>query len=260
MNVTQKNWFEKSFQEDYLWLYAHRSDREATAQVRTAIRNLPFKPGQKVLDIACGAGRHMLAFARKGAIVTGVDLSTPLLRIAREKFRDSRYRAVLRRGDMRHLTYREKFDGATLWFTSFGYFATIADDQRVLTGMAAALKSGGWFWVDLPNPVFLENNLVPVSKRTSRGPHGPAEVVERRIIRGHRVIKTIEVSDAGGHRVYRESVRLYRPERIGSMLRRAGLATDGILGDYDGTALTATSPRQIWLGHKSPVARAKKKS
>ena len=71
MNVTQKNWFEKSFQEDYLWLYAHRSDREATAQVRTAIRNLPFKPGQKVLDIACGAGRHMLAFARKGAIVTG---------------------------------------------------------------------------------------------------------------------------------------------------------------------------------------------
>lgn len=250
-SVNQANWFRQAFREDYLWLYAHRSDREAAGQVKTALRLLPFKAGQKLLDIACGAGRHMLAFARAGAVVTGIDLSPPLLRLAREKLDKAGCRAVFKRLDMRKLDYKARFDGATMWFTSFGYFPTMADDQRVLSGLSAALKPGGWWWLDLPHPAFLENNLVPRSKSNRRGPNGPAEVTETRIIRGHRVIKTIEIIDPAGKRVYKEYVRLYRPERMGQMVHRAGLSTDGILGDYDGSALTGSSPRQIWFGRKA---------
>jgi len=243
-------WFEEAFAEDYLWLYAHRTQKEAARQVATAIRLLPFERGQKVLDIACGAGRHMLAFSRRGARVTGIDLSPVLVERARETFREKKTRVTVRIGDMRELSYRNSFDGATIWFTSVGYFRTMAEDQKVISGMARALRPGGWWWVDLPNPAYLEDNLVPQSERSVRSPYGKARVREkRRIVRG-RVEKKILIKDPAGTRQYLESVRLYRPEQFGSLVKKAGLVTDGILGDYDGSPLGRQSPRQIWYGRK----------
>lgn len=243
-------WYREAFAADYLWLYSHRSEKEAAAQVKTAVRLLPFEPGQKILDIACGAGRHMLAFARRGAKVTGIDLSPTLVKYARRRFREEGLKGTVINGDMRELNYREKFHGATIWFTSVGYFETIAEDQRVISGMAAALKPGGWWWIDLPNPANLETNLLPHSEKTRRSPYGMARVIEDRRIIGPRVEKTIRIIYKDGCRQYRESVRMYRPEQFGSLIRKAGLAADGILGDYNGVALTKDSPRQIWYGRK----------
>jgi 2-polyprenyl-3-methyl-5-hydroxy-6-metoxy-1,4-benzoquinol methylase len=243
-------WYRSAFAEDYLWLYAHRSEREAAAQVRIAMKHVPFEAGQKILDVACGSGRHMLAFARYRAMVTGIDLSKTLVSEARRRFKEKGLSARISIGDMRDLTYREKFDGATIWFTSIGYFVTRAEDQLVISGLSAALKPGGWWWIDLPNPAYLKAHLVPHSERICRSPHGRARVVEnRRIVQG-RVEKEITITDPAGIRKYKERVRLYRPEQFGSLIKRAGLAADGILGDYDGSPLIHKSPRQIWYGHK----------
>lgn len=249
-----EDWFREAFAEDYLWLYAHRNEREAARQVAAAVRLVPFAKGQKILDIACGAGRHMVAFARRGARVTGIDLSYPLVRQARQRLKQAGIRAAVRHGDMRQLTDIDRFDGATIWFTSLGYFPTVAEDREVVRRLARALKSGGWWWIDLANPAFLENNLVAHSERICPGPHGRAEVTEDRSIMGDRVVKRIQVKDRAGRRFFQESVRLYRPERFASLIRAAGLTADGILGDYDGQALTRYTPRQIWYGRKFGAA------
>jgi ubiquinone/menaquinone biosynthesis C-methylase UbiE len=244
-------WYRKAFAEDYLWLYSHRSEKEAAAQVRVAIRHVPYRQGQRILDIACGSGRHMLAFAKQGADVTGVDLSETLVAEARRRFKEKGLNGKLGRGDMRELSFRNEFDGATIWFTSIGYFRTVAEDQRVIIGLAAALKPNGWWWIDLPNPAFLAEHLVAHSEKITKSPHGRARVDERRrIVRG-RVEKRIVITDPAGTRKYKESVRLYRPEQFGDLIKRANLATDGILGDYDGSPLTRQSPRQIWYGRKN---------
>jgi 2-polyprenyl-3-methyl-5-hydroxy-6-metoxy-1,4-benzoquinol methylase len=248
--AVHKDWYRRAFADDYVWLYAHRDEREAEKQVRTAVRIVPFAPGQTILDIACGAGRHVLAFALSGARVTGIDLSETLVKIARRRIAETGVRASILRGDMRVLSYREEFDGATIWFTSLGYFSTVAEDARVMKGLAASLKHGGWWLVDLPNPAYLEKNLVGKSRRTVNGPHGRAAVTETRRIVGRRVEKTTHIDDPAGSRSYVESVRLYRPEQFGALVNAARLVTDGILGDYDGRAMTADSPRQIWFGRK----------
>ena len=116
--ISKENWFRQSFDEDYLWLYAHRSDREGADQVRVAIKHVSFAKGQKILDIACGGGRHMLAFAKRGARVTGVDLSSTLLKIATEKFKKAGLKARFLLNDMREINFKGRFDGVTLWFTS----------------------------------------------------------------------------------------------------------------------------------------------
>lgn len=248
--IESKKWYHEAFAEDYLWLYRHRDEKEAAAQVKKAISVLPFEPGQAVLDVACGSGRHMLAFARHGARVTGIDLSKTLVARGRERFAEEKLEAIIRRGDMRELSYSAAFDGATMWFTSLGYFPTVAEDQIVIDGLARALKPGGWWWIDLPNPANLINGLVRKSESMRIGPNGRAHVVETRRLVGRRVEKRMEIYDAAGERSYIESVRLYRPEQFGAVIRKAGLTTDGILGDYDARALTSEAPRQIWFGRK----------
>lgn len=244
------DWYRRAFAEDYVWLYAHRDEREAERTVRTAARIVPFAPGQAILDVACGAGRHVLAFARLGARVTGVDLSETLVKIARRRITETGIQAIVRRGDMRSLSYREEFDGATIWFTSLGYFSSTAEDIKVMKGLATALKHGGWWLIDLPNPAYLEKNLIGKSRRTMNGPNGRAVVTETRKIINRRVEKTTLIDDPAGSRSYIESVRLYRPEQFGALVNAARLVTDGILGDYDGRAMTTDSPRQIWFGRK----------
>ena len=45
-------------------------------------------------------------------------------------------------GDMREIPFRAEFDAVVNMFTAFGYFDSEADDQRVIDGAAAALKTG----------------------------------------------------------------------------------------------------------------------
>ncbi|MFH1699156.1 MAG: class I SAM-dependent methyltransferase [Candidatus Zixiibacteriota bacterium] len=251
-NVIKKrqNWFRESFSDDYLWLYAHRNDSEANRQAKVALKLLPFRKGQKVLDVACGAGRHIVAFARLGARMTGVDLSPVLIETARNKIKDKGVHAKLINQDMRRLDFKDEFDGATMWFTSFGYFPSIADDKAVLRGIHRALKPGGWWWIDLPNPSWLNKNLIDETQRTKRGPFGKAEIREIRKILNGRIIKNTRIRDRMGTREFYESVRLYHPEQFGSLIKSSRLKAVGVLGDYEGRALTADKPRQIWYGMK----------
>jgi ubiquinone/menaquinone biosynthesis C-methylase UbiE len=246
----KQNWFRESFLDDYLWLYAHRSDSEAFRQAKVAVNLLPFEKGQKILDVACGAGRHILAFARLGAQMTGVDLSPLLIKAARKKLKEKGIYAKLINQDMRKLSFQEEFDGVTMWFTSFGYFPTMADDRIVLKGVYGALKPGGWWWIDLPNPSWLAKNIIGETRRTKKGPFGKADIHEKRKISGGRVIKHTCLEDLKGKREFVESVRLYRPEQFGSLIKSAGLKAIGVLGDYEGKALTSEKPRQIWYGLK----------
>ena len=247
-NSPSSNWFKESFSDDYLYVYSHRDDNEAEQQVHEATKHIPFEPGHSILDIACGNGRHMHAFARLGAKVTGVDLSETMLDQAKERFKNDTYPAQFMRMDMRYLTCSEKYDGVTMWFTSFGYFQDPAQDMQVLLNIAGLLKPDGWWWIDLPNPQFLLDNLVPNSEREIPGPNGIAKVREVRQVNGDRIEKFIEVKDKAGRRHYAESVRLYDRERFETMLQRARMTPLGTLGDYDGKPFGAHSPRQIWFG------------
>src|SRR5664279_4672531 len=67
-----KDWFNSSY---YHLLYFNRDDREAAAFIDKLINYLQPHPGSKMLDVACGKGRHSIQLAGKGFDVTGIDLS-----------------------------------------------------------------------------------------------------------------------------------------------------------------------------------------
>jgi hypothetical protein len=118
----------------------------------------------------------------------------------------------------------------------------------VLKRAYGALKSGGWYVLDLLNPVPLARNLVPHSSRTI----GNLTLVEERAFDNDRITKTISITPPIGETVtFSESVRLYSREEILSMLLDEGFAVDAIAGDYQGEPFRENdSPRMMLFCRK----------
>ncbi len=236
-------WFEQWFGEEYLRLYPHRDEEEA-ARVVGLIEQHATLTGQRVLDLACGPGRHATQLAVRGASVVGLDLSMPLL--SRAKYRDGPPLQLVR-GDMRHLPFgTDSFDLVVNLFTSFGYFTDDSQHAAVLHETAAVLKRGGRFVLDYLNAPAVTRELVPHEIQRI----GSREVTITRQISpdGRYVTKEIHLMDEG--RSFLERVRLFAPDELALMLRDAGFAVRERLGDYDGGRLRAKSPRAIFLAER----------
>lgn len=72
---------------------------------------LDLRPGERLLDLACGSGAHALRFARRGPEVVGLDIAPSLVRYCTEQAAAEELDNVMFvEGDMRTLTYQEEFD------------------------------------------------------------------------------------------------------------------------------------------------------
>jgi len=232
-------WFEEWFGEEYLQLYPHRDDVEAAHAVGLLAEATGLRPGWRVLDVACGAGRHARAFRAVGARCLGVDLSATLLRAARGVTD-----APLVRADMRALPVRPgAMDLTVNLFTSFGYFDCDAEHAAALREMVATVRPAGWFASDFLFPAVLRARLVPCERIAVQGRE--VEVTRAVSADGHYVSKTIRTTEG---RRFVERVRLFEPEEMEAMLRDAGVRVRRRFGDYDASPLLPGSPRTILAG------------
>lgn len=241
-----EDWYCQSFGALYPVIYAHRTIEAAGPEADFAAQCLNLRHGQRVLDIGCGNGRHMLRLLRKTPRVAGLDYSADLLAIARRLLGP---RVCLIRGDMRRLPLRPAFHAVTNFFTSFGYFNTTAEDLTVLREMARVLLPKGRLFIDYVNPAYVKNTLVPQSDREYKG----YAIRERRWIdqARRRMNKVIEASlggEAAG--TWFESVRLYDEAELRQLLEEAGFHVRTVYGDYDGSPSSDRLPRMIVVGEK----------
>lgn len=245
----EEEWFRRWFGPEYLALYPHRDRAEAERAVRLFLEEGGVGEGARLLDVGCGAGRHLAALRRRSVDAVGLDLSAALL----EEARDSAGSGVslpLVRGDMRRMPFAAgTFDAVTSFFTSFGYFSQ-RGDRRTLSEIRRVLRPGGRYLLDFLNAEQVRRELVPEEEGTVRG----RRVRQTREIRDGHVVKRIEIEpgDPGGSAaVFHERVRLYQPGELAEMLRRAGLPPAARFGDYRGGEHRDDSPRLIVIGRSA---------
>ena len=242
------DWFEEWFDEDYLALYAHRDPAEARCFVNALWSALALATGVRVADVPCGAGRHSLAFAERGARVAGVDLSPLMLRRAAEACRSLAAPPLFVRGDLRCVPLNAGFQLVANIFSSIGYFEDEAGNRAAFAELARLLAPGGVLVMDVIHPAHLRKHFVAETRREL--PDG--EVHERRELdkRRGRVIKHITIRRGHFERLIYESVRLYERDDLAGMAEACGLVPFAFWGDYGGEAFTQESPRLILLARK----------
>lgn len=242
-----REWFRDWFGEEYLALYPHRDEKEARDAVALFRQTYPGAPGSRLLDLACGAGRHLRELRAAGFDATGLDLSITLLRSAHSAAPED----LLVRGDMRRLPFaRGSFGALTSFFTSFGYFADPVDDREVLHEISRVVSPDGVFMLDFLNAARVRAELVAEDSREVRG----NRIVQLRKISNGVVVKRIRVEPLSGGtpRDFEERVRLYSPAELVALLAEVGLITEHRFGDYEGADFVPESPRLILAGRLHP--------
>ena len=142
----QKEWFETFFRGLIVELWDRVTTPEMTApEVDFLHKTLA---GPRVVDIACGNGRHAIELARRGRQVTAIDLSEEFRALGQRRAAEAEVSIDWRAGDMRSLELEPGgFDGAYCMGNSFGYLDH-ANVQRFLAGVAVGLRPGGILVID----------------------------------------------------------------------------------------------------------------
>lgn len=237
-------WFEQWFGEEYLRLYRHRDEEDASAAV-SLLAAMVSVDQRRVLDLACGPGRHAKLIRAAGGRVVGFDLSMPLLSRARHRAMPP---LTVVRGDMRLLPFAPAaFDIVVNLFTSFGYFADDDQHRTVLRETTGVLNRGGRLVLDYFNS---ERLLASLVKHEEREIGRQRVIIERRLSEDARfVIKEMHLMDDGRH--FMERVRLFSPDELEALVTETGLVMEHSFGDYDGSPLARSSPRAIIFAKKS---------
>jgi SAM-dependent methyltransferase len=215
--------------------------------------------GSPILELGCGTGRVLLPLARQGYEITGVDLSQPMLEMARRKVAAENLSELvtLSQQDMRELELAGRFNMAFAAINSFMHLLNTDDQLAALARIRHHLNPGGLLLLDLFNPDL--SRLLE-----ARGQVGLAKVMTDPDT-GHRLMRfhsdkvdlgqqTIHVTfvmdelDAEGslkRTLFPFSIRYLFRFELELLLRHAGFEVEAIYGSYDLDEYSGDSPKMI---------------
>jgi len=192
---------------------------------RQAVALLGLRPGAKVLDAACGFGRFAGALLALGCEVVGVDISPAAIAEARRRCPGPEYVV----GDLTRPLGLGPFDAIVNVFSSFGYGATVEDDQRMLDGWKRMLRPGGQLLMELSDLERSQARLDGIGVTVTRETNGVTET-----LRCDPDTHVLHIRYALGEHELEVETRLYWAEELERMVAAAGFAETRRYGGFDG--------------------------
>ncbi len=238
------NWFNSPY---YHLLYFDRDEQEAAAFIDQLIRHLNPRAEAKMLDIACGKGRHSIQLANKGFDVTGIDISEESIH---EALKNERENLHFFKHDMRLPFWINYFDYAFNFFTSFGYFKTRREHDDAIRTMAQAIKTNGYLVMDYLNVHFAEDHLTHSSEKKLNGIHffitkwfDETHFYKKIVVEGEQLTAPLE---------YTEKVAKFSLGDFTEMFAYQNLQILEVFGDYHFNHYDIKkSPRLIMIARKN---------
>lgn len=130
------------------------------AEVNRALTMLRPEGGERILDLACGTGRHSLELVKRGFSVVGSEISAELIAIANQEASAQGLEATFIEGDLRELDFEDEFDIVlNLNDGAVGYFETDEQNHRTFEVISRALKPGGRNLIQVPNVLYARARL-----------------------------------------------------------------------------------------------------
>lgn len=128
----------KKFARYYDRIYKKIDLHKESDFIKWAVEQHKTSPGNKLLDVACGTGRHA-SILKDGFDVLGVDINPEMLRLALEKLPEVSFME----GDMKELNLDKKFDVVICMFSAMNYNISLEEFKRTLKNFNEHLNDGG---------------------------------------------------------------------------------------------------------------------
>ncbi len=247
-NNAAKDWFVHDF--DHPAYFDHYRDKEGDAahEGPALAALLGLREGSRVLDLPCGWGRLRPALEACGHQVISGDLSALNLHRHRIEFLGD-----LVRLDFRALPFRAACaDGVFCAFTSWGYFATDAENQFQLQEFARVLKPGGTLLLDLCGREALKRS---VAFDNGRWVH-LKQLGYRERVRWSPDGRRIWTERKQGRFAFRHDIWIPTDLEVRESLAAAGLELEAAFGGLHGGAWTLDAERWIYRAIKPLSSRA----
>lgn len=149
MRKMEDDWYRKIWTldiQDQSWV------EDTKRQVDFIIKTLKLTGNERILDLACGFGRHSLELARRGFEVIGVDITAEYVAYVSEQAEKENLNAKFHCADIRRLTFQNEFDVVlNMADGAVGYLENDSENRKIFETISAALKPGGRHFMDIMN-------------------------------------------------------------------------------------------------------------
>ncbi|MCX8094784.1 MAG: class I SAM-dependent methyltransferase [Caldisericia bacterium] len=242
-----EEWYFDFFDDNYLELYLKKQKEELTfKQVDFIINALSLKMGDKVLDLGCGIGRHILELGRRGISGLGIDFNEKYIEIGKNLKGDLE-NIDFKKIDMREINFQNEFNAVISIWTSFGYFSD-EENLFLLKKVNNSLKDNGKFLLDLENIYYMLKNL-PKERWEKEGNFYILERNELNIKTSRLKTERVIINN-GNNKSYIRIYRVFTYKEIEFYLKEAGFRIIKCFGGYNFEEYSIHSKRLIVISEK----------
>jgi len=214
--------------------------------------------GGPVLELGCGTGRVLLAIARKGIDITGLDLAAPMLDVLRAKLAEEpeevTKRAGVVHGDMTNFRLDRQFALVIIPFRPFQHVVEVSDQLRCLQSIRRHLRPTGRLVFDVFYPDFRKISELPVGEERARFDDGREFWRTDRVVawdwanqvRQTELLWYVRYPDGRQERhVQAFPFRYFFRFELEHLLARAGFEVVELYGDFDRTPFGQRYPGEM---------------
>ena len=229
---------------------------QTPSEVDFIVEALGLGEHERILDLACGFGRHVLELTRRGHSVVGVDLTREYIEEARARARCECLDAELICGDVREVSFSEEFDVVlSMADGAIGYLENDEENLKIFDVIASALKPDGRHLMSVCNAAYARTHF----------PRRHWEAGERAISLADfewdsetsRMVYTSYTLKYGEALIEPEGrtawIRLYTLDELTEILRTRAITVQAAYGGHDTTV--SSSDEHLTLAVRSQKTR-----
>ena len=236
------NWFDTPY---YKLLYRNRNEDEARLFIDNILKKINIEPNSKILDLACGTGRHSIYLSKKGFDVVGIDKSKKNIITAKE---NENKKLIFFQQEMTK-DINIQFNAIFNFFTSFGY-VDHKYNYDTIENISKNLKKGGLFIIDFLNQKIVRKNIVEYEEKNIEN----INFNIHRYIENNYIIKEISFKHNKTKYNFKERVMLLDLKDFENYFNKNDLKIIDIYGNYKLSSFDINkSPRLILISKKNPA-------
>jgi len=236
------NWFDTPY---YKLLYKNRNEDEAGLFIDNILKKINIEPNSKILDLACGTGRHSIYLSKKGFDVVGIDKSKKNILTAKE---NENKKLIFFQQEMTK-DINMQFNAIFNFFTSFGYVDHKYNYDTV-ENISKILMKGGLFIIDFLNQKIVRKNIVEYEEKKIEN----INFNIHRYIENNYIIKEISFKHNKTKYNFKERVMLLDLKDFENYFNKNNLKIIDIYGNYKLSSFDINkSPRLILISKKNPA-------